>query len=213
MNPAFIMALQLVAPVMLWKQPFMDVSVNQVTELITVKNSPGTKGITWQILGVTRRVVWSEWGAGDEREGVWVNFWNQFLCWSLSFLELWLKSLRGLRMVINVSLQPRGRASDFEGRGSNTFLFLPATVILSSCACCFESHFYGMRCMPVYLTNSSQTCRFFHMWSHPEVRHGSYTAAALPCGGRFGVLRELRFPLLQLFPVPCYWDSEQLCLA
>jgi len=29
-------------------------------------------------------------------------------------------------MVLNVSLQHRVRASDFEGMGSNTFLFLPA---------------------------------------------------------------------------------------
>ena len=107
-------------------------------------------------------------------------------------------------MVINVSLQHRVRASDFEGMGSNTFLFLPATVILCSCACCFESQSYRVRCMPMYFTNSSQTCGFFCMSSHPGVRHSRSTAAALPCGGTFGVLRELMFPLLQLFPVPWF---------
>lgn len=68
-----------------------------------------------------------------------------------SFLELPLKSLRGFRVVINVSLQHRVRACHSEGTGSEIFPFLPATVVICSCAGSVESHSYVVRRTPVIL--------------------------------------------------------------
>lgn len=151
-------------------------------------------------------------GRGKERRTGISEFLKQVSLLISVFSWVMVEIVEGIQYGDKCLLATQSKGFWFWGNG-RTFLFLPATVILCSCACCFESQSYRVRCMPMYFTNSTQTYGFFCMSSHPGVRHSRSTAAALPCGGSFGVLRELMFPLLQLFPVPWFWDSDQLCLA
>lgn len=179
----------------------MGVSVNQVTEVIMVKNRRGTKPRTQQIFSIARRAVWWQWGAREERrEGVWVTFWNRLLSRGLSYgWNLWGYSGYWHMSRWNTESGPLILC--------NQRLALPLSSsnsdFLLACILFWISLLRG----EMYAQVSYRPVIAFVCQVTQKLGAVALNTAFLPCGAMFGVLGGLT--LLQLFPLPCYWDCKQ----